>query len=197
MNGRLISNGPESAIALAVSNKANKFFNDLMRSERFGFSKRPLEIGDILMISQNWSRPSNKLYNGDQVELKEVDWNKIVELEGFTFVPVKIKPLFSDVVIEELVLLDTILSIDGSLNWEKERKLIEGRYAKNVKLRETRNVSDDPYLGALRMMYGYSITCHKAQGGEWDNVYINTLGVKDLRWKYTAVTRGVERVVRF
>jgi hypothetical protein len=30
----------------------------------------------------------------------------------------------------------------------------------------------DPYLNAIRAKYGYAVTCHKAQGGEWDNVFL-------------------------
>lgn len=193
----LLAKGPEDAIALALSNKANKFFNDLVRNHRFGRNSKIIEVGDILLVSRNWNRGERHLYNGDQVELLAVEWSKTITMEKFTFVPVKVKPLFGKEVIEDLVLVETILSVNGSLDWEQEKKLIAKRYLINQVLRETGNLKDDPYLGALRMMHGYSVTCHKAQGGEWNSVYINTLGVKDLRWKYTAVTRGVDRVVRF
>jgi hypothetical protein len=56
---------------------------------------------------------------------------------------------------------------------------------------------EDPYLNALRAVYGYALTCHKAQGGEWDNVFLDIHrslpawekpGV--YQWVYTAVTRA-------
>lgn len=54
----------------------------------------------------------------------------------------------------------------------------------------------DPYFNALRVKYGYAITCHKAQGGEWDTTlvdYYGRTGVSNgqLRWAYTATTRAV------
>ncbi|PSR04179.1 MAG: hypothetical protein BRD49_05970 [Bacteroidetes bacterium SW_10_40_5] len=57
----------------------------------------------------------------------------------------------------------------------------------------------DPYFNALRVKYGYAVTCHKAQGGEWEQVFVNfrgRIGLKDdqLRWAYTAITRGSEKV---
>jgi hypothetical protein len=57
----------------------------------------------------------------------------------------------------------------------------------------------DPYYNALRVKYGYAITCHKSQGGEWDKVFIDYSGRTGLsndalRWCYTATTRGVNRV---
>lgn len=54
----------------------------------------------------------------------------------------------------------------------------------------------DSYYNALRVKYGYAITCHKAQGGEWDKVFVDysgRVGLFDdaLRWCYTATTRAV------
>lgn len=56
----------------------------------------------------------------------------------------------------------------------------------------------DPFYNALRVKYGYAITCHKAQGGEWQTAFIDYFGrtsLKEdpLRWAYTATTRAVER----
>jgi superfamily I DNA/RNA helicase len=54
----------------------------------------------------------------------------------------------------------------------------------------------DPYLNCLKAKYGYAVTCHKAQGGEWDYVYLfldkKMYGMKKpelFRWWYTAITR--------
>jgi exodeoxyribonuclease-5 len=47
--------------------------------------------------------------------------------------------------------------------------------------------------------FGYAITCHKAQGSQWDSVLvIDESGVfreHRHRWLYTAITRAVDRVV--
>ena len=52
----------------------------------------------------------------------------------------------------------------------------------------------DEYVSALRVKYGYAITCHKSQGGEWDTVFVNASGIfvnpLGLRWLYTALTRA-------
>ena len=58
----------------------------------------------------------------------------------------------------------------------------------------------DEFYNALQVKYGYAFTCHKAQGGEWDTVYVdfdkrNGLDDDSLRWKYTAVTRAKKRLV--
>jgi exodeoxyribonuclease-5 len=47
--------------------------------------------------------------------------------------------------------------------------------------------------------YGYAITCHLAQGSEYDNVFIynERMGTNEYykRWLYTAVTRAKEKVI--
>lgn len=56
----------------------------------------------------------------------------------------------------------------------------------------------DPYFNALKLKFGYAITCHKAQGSEWQNVFVkckshqNQLSAEYFRWLYTAMTRSSE-----
>jgi hypothetical protein len=53
----------------------------------------------------------------------------------------------------------------------------------------------DPYFNALRLKFGYAITCHKAQGSEWNHVFVkckshqSQLTADYFRWFYTAITR--------
>lgn len=58
----------------------------------------------------------------------------------------------------------------------------------------------DPYFNALRLKFGYAITCHKAQGSEWNNVFVkckshqNQLTSDYFRWFYTAITRTTQKL---
>ena len=188
--------GLENQVAIGVSHKANKFFNDLVRERIFGNAKKILEKGDLLMVTQNWYRNGLQLYNGDHVELISVDWNIQEQVAGLHFVAVKIKVLFSETetIIEDYALLETILSPGGVLDSRLENELRRQRYTKNKIFRETNMPADDRYVGSLRLTYGHAITCNKAQGGEWKKVFINTLGIPSLKWQYTAVTRAVEQI---
>ena len=52
----------------------------------------------------------------------------------------------------------------------------------------------------IEIIYGYAITCHRAQGSEWNKVLVVEEGFpfkKDehARWLYTAVTRAAEKLV--
>ena len=48
--------------------------------------------------------------------------------------------------------------------------------------------------------YGYAITCHKAQGSQWQNIFILEESFpfqreEHARWLYTAITRAEEKVI--
>ena len=61
-------------------------------------------------------------------------------------------------------------------------------------------VKNDPYFNALQVKYSYAITCHKAQGGQWKNVFVEQPYLPEgpnkeyFRWLYTALTRAKERL---
>jgi exodeoxyribonuclease-5 len=191
--------GLENSITIGVSHKSNQFFNELVRQRIFGRAKKTLEVGDLLMVTQNWYRNGVQLYNGDHVELLMVDWNLQEQVAGLHFVPVKVRLLFADkeTVIEDYTLVDSLIAIGGKIESTKENELRRQRYTKNKIFRESNMPGDDRYVGALRLMYGHAITCNKAQGGEWKKVFINTMGIPSLKWQYTAVTRGINEIEKF
>lgn len=62
-------------------------------------------------------------------------------------------------------------------------------------------VRENPYFNALQVKLGYAVTCHKSQGGQWEDVYVEQVFMPEkkltedyLRWLYTAVTRSSRRV---
>lgn len=65
-----------------------------------------------------------------------------------------------------------------------------------------RAIKTDPYFNALQVKFAYAVTCHKAQGGQWRNVFIDmgfipeeALTTRDFyRWLYTAITRASQQV---
>ncbi len=191
--------GNEFAIAIGVSNKANSFFNDLVREKIFGKARKMLEPGDLLMVVKNWTRNQVNLYNGDHVELMDVDWNIQEVVAGLHFVPIKIKLLFTEnnLEVEDYVMLEPIITPGGRIAPELEITLRAERFRKNKVYANSKNPSDDKYVGALHLVYGHAITCNKAQGGEWEKVFINTLGVPNLKWQYTAVTRAKKGIESF
>ena len=62
-------------------------------------------------------------------------------------------------------------------------------------------IRENEYYNALQLKFAYAVTCHKAQGGQWDAVFIDQgwlpeemLNDEYWRWLYTAITRAQERV---
>ena len=80
--------------------------------------------------------------------------------------------------------------------------LIAADYSDITSITERRKaIRRDPFWGALEVKYGYAVTAHKAQGGQWSCVFVDLTFVGYLpedrnlvRWIYTAITRATKRV---
>ncbi len=189
--------GAESTIAIARSHRQNRIFCDAVREKMFGSNKELLKVSDVMLVTQNWRRNNQILHNGDQVVVEEVNLKEVEKVGGLHFCTAKLRYRNIDGtegVIQDYIVLECLLPDDGKLNNLLENQLRHERIKKNLQYRESGNAEDDKYVGAIRLMYGYSITCNKAQGGEWDKVYINTFGHLELRWAYTAVTRAKQEL---
>ncbi len=96
------------------------------------------------------------------------------------------------------MMLEVLLNETGELPYDAEKKLFAEAMRMNRKFRETKKLTDDPYLSVMRIRYGYALTCHKAQGGEWDKVIIYPLGCQsDARWLYAGVTRARKELISY
>ena len=79
------------------------------------------------------------------------------------------------------------------------RKRHPDLHPKSAEFRRT--IRHDPYFNALQVKYGYAMTCHKAQGGEWNTVIVDfesNAGVRNasfFRWAYTAITRAAKKLI--
>lgn len=69
---------------------------------------------------------------------------------------------------------------------------------KNMKKSEYKEeLETDEYNNAIYINYSYALTGHKAQGGEWDNTFVDlTVGRRKQPpgWMYTAITRASKKV---
>ena len=209
-------NGDKGAI-ITYSNSGAYSYNLTIR-EKLGYSEEILHKEECLMIvHNNMTDIDNPLFNGDNVEVESVD----SEMETFR---INVKKRVNEEVKTEEVKLEfvnaTIISEEGV---RMKRKLLINLLNSNRpalspnenralfillcimhpglknKSEITKIIKNDPYYNALRVKYGYAITCHKAQGSEWGTVYIDytsRCGLFDdaLRWMYTATTRAKERI---
>ena len=105
---------------------------------------------------------------------------------------------------ETVLLLDTLTSETPSLSYEESNKLYQEVMMdfedEKSKYKKFIGVKNNKFFNSLQVKFSYAITCHKSQGGQWDNVFIEQPYLADginkdyLRWLYTAVTRAKKKL---
>jgi ATP-dependent exoDNAse (exonuclease V) alpha subunit len=196
--------GINSVLAIARSNKMVQFINKAMRRDLFGNKDMPLQVGDVLLVTQNnYTVP---LTNGDFVTI--VHLGEFKPKSGLRFQQVTVKAVATDLEHTILLSLDAMSNINGNLTDDQQTHLMidfnKRMDHKKVKFNGEiyrKNMREDKYINCLRATYGYAVTCHKAQGGEWDDVFLflesNMYGMKHpelCKWWYTSITRAKQEL---
>lgn len=215
--------GIQQTIVITHSNRQALEYNQLIRQRRYVDKFYQVQKEDWLMITRN-------NYNGP-VELFNGTFARVVEVGGISYEvsprfiveggkTVQRKLVFRDVLVEVAVingskhqlkttLLDNFLTAeDGRLHPFDQRALyidfkerMRKQGIKPGKATFRKELKNDLYFNALQAKYGYAITCHKSQGGEWENtfvdfkVYIGKLSKGFFRWAYTAITRSSKQLL--
>ena len=70
-----------------------------------------------------------------------------------------------------------------------------------TKAERLKKVREDIFYNAMQVKYAYAVTCHKAQGGQWQHVYVDQGYMTDdmvtpdyIHWLYTAFTRATSKL---
>jgi exodeoxyribonuclease-5 len=143
--------------------------------------------------------------NGES--LKVIRVKKIEEMYGFEFARIIIKFVDYDELpeMEVLVFMESLQVEGPSISRQRMKELffaVEEDYAhERNKAKRYELILKNPYFNALQVKYGYAITCHKSQGGQWEHVYIDqgyvapeAINSEYHRWLYTAITRASEQL---
>lgn len=196
--------GLENTMIISRSNKRSNIYNQGVRN-RILYREEELSAGDMLMITKNnyfWTENTEGidfLANGEIVEVLRVRGEQ--ELYGFRFRDVLVKSIDYDIELEIKILMDTLHSDVAGLTRERSEELfvnVMEDYADiSTRAGKMKKLKIDPYYNAVQVKFAYAVTCHKAQGGEWSNVFLDLgyiseehLGVNFYRWLYTAITRA-------
>ncbi len=200
----------ENNVVICRSNKRANIFNREIR-HRILFLEEEIATGDYLMVVKNnysWlpvESTAGFIANGDIVELMRI--RNIEEMYGFRFADVTIRfidyPEEKDLDVK--IILDTLMSESPALTQPDNNRLFQAVMAdfQDIPSRSERmeKVKSNPYFNALQVKFAYALTCHKTQGGQWDNVFIDQGYLNDKmvnpefsRWLYTAVTRATKRL---
>jgi exodeoxyribonuclease-5 len=210
LNQSFSNRGSEETVIITRSNKRANLFNQEVR-KRILFRDQEINSGDLMMVVKNnyyWIDKTTKpgfIANGDIFEIKRI--NKIEELYGFRFAEVIIRlidyPEEKDLSVK--IFLDTLSIESPSFPHHEIQKLfaeIMKDYDEIPFLRKrTELVKNNPYFNALQVKFAYALKCHKTQGGQWENVFIDqgylpddNLNEEYFRWLYTAFTRATRKL---
>lgn len=196
----------ENTLVVCRSNKAANLYNNQIRA-RLLYREEELTGGDYIMVVKNnyfWLPEDQQtafIANGDMARITRV--RREEERYGFRFAEVQLELVdFPDVgSITCKVLLDTLQIESPNLPYTESKKLYESLvedYAHIASKKERlQAIKQDPYYNALQIKFAYAVTCHKAQGGQWDAVFVDQgylteemIDLDFLRWLYTATTRA-------
>jgi exodeoxyribonuclease-5 len=201
--------GLEGTIIVVNSNKQANRYNQGIRNRIF-FREEEISPGDMVMIVKNNyflveddEEGPGFIANGDIAEVKKI--RKYTERYGFRFAEMELYFPDYDFEIESKVMMDVLHLDTPALPTEKNRELFQNILADYLHIRTRRKqyeaVRNNPWFNALQIKFAYAVTCHKAQGGQWERVFIdqgmfnrNEITIDYLRWFYTALTRSTDRV---
>lgn len=198
------------SVIVCKSNKRANLFNQAIRSRILNIEGE-IATGDKLMIVKNnyyWADGHQQISfiaNGDMAEIQKITHYE--EMYGFRFADVELSfPDYPDAHnLDVKIILDTLNSNSASLSEEENMRLLQAIEADYMDIPNRRErykaMKKNPWFNALQVKFAYALTCHKTQGGQWKNVFVDSsLNLKDdvekedLRWLYTAVTRAQERL---
>ncbi len=202
--------GVEGTVVICRSNKRANLYNQQIRARIRG-QEDELSTGDFLMVVRNnyfWLPEGSKagfIANGDMVEVMRI--YEINELYDYRFarISVRLVDYPDEENLECIVLLDVLTSESPAMTYEQYKKFYDevAKDYTDIPKRAQRNkeIKLNPYFNALQVKFAYAITCHKSQGGQWENVFVeqgyftsDMLSKEYFRWLYTALTRTTKKL---
>ena len=204
------NSGVEGTVVICRSNKRANLYNQQIRARIRGLED-DISTGDFLMVVRNnyfWLPETSKagfIANGDMVEVMRIyEINELYDCR-FARISVRLIDYLDEENLECIVFLDTLTSESPAMTYEEYKKLydeVAKDYADIPKqAQRNKEIKQNPYFNALQVKFAYAITCHKSQGGQWENVFVEQgyftsemLSKEYFRWLYTALTRTTKKL---
>jgi len=215
----------DNGVIISYSNRQCHLNNTAIRSKIFPNNPKVCSGDVIQIINNNYKTYPTDIFNGDFAKIIDVSPSIIpqaapVFIEGkketitinYRKVIIRINKLeFEAMIIDDLlhstqrdltinqmkaIYINFIMRFDDEQKKREESGLTKyKRYGSEF----SEMLINDKFYNAIRCKFGYAITCHKAQGGEWDTVFVDfsgkvSLKKEPLKWCYTAATRGAKQV---
>lgn len=202
--------GRHDSVIICYSNKSANRYNRDIRKSLYG-GDVPLQENDILLITQNNYRLDRM--NGEFVPVLSIGERRQQSAPVYVQIGGKKERIvitlnFIEVTVPNgdgnpmpcMLLEDLLTSDTATISIDENRALYINFCMRNPNLKQgtesfAEALLNDKYYNAIRAKYGYAVTGHKCQGGEWGKVFVDytgRTGLDDdsLRWAYTATTRA-------
>jgi exodeoxyribonuclease-5 len=201
--------GADEVCVICRSNKRAYQYSMQVRARIYDYEEE-LCPGDRLMVVKNnyfWAGKNGSpelIANGEPITVKRVHGTE--ERFGLRFADITASWWngMEERELDAKVMLDVLAVESPALPGPRLRLLnqsvMEASNA-STKSKRFRAMKEDPYANALQVKYGYAVTCHKAQGGQWNTVFVDQgyvteemIDTEYIRWLYTAITRASEQL---
>jgi hypothetical protein len=214
-------------IIIGYKNETCLEINNEIRKRLWGSAELPVQIGEIIILGGNNYRKN--VFNGEFGVVSNISQIPIVRdvliknKPSVTLSWREIELVFPDIETENKtvkgLILENFISGENYLKPEETQALYVDFVKRHPTLKPKSEefkqaIMNDEYFNCLLLKFGYAVTCHKAQGGEWENVFtiwdhenrpgFNCYKDKQLRsgktnvnfyrWAYTAVTRASKKL---
>lgn len=200
---RVAQHGYEDSTLICYTNRQCNTLTHIIRPA-LGFTSPTLQRGELLLVTQNNCLCG--LVNGDMVVVDEVLAQE--HCAGLTFLKVSFHEQLTGRKFSQLLIADVLYANQTNLSSPQQKELFIDFYIrmkkKGLKQKSEmfkKAMRSDPYLNALRAVWGFALTCHKVQGGEWNHVFLDiprsfpkTEKPYVYQWVYTAMTRAREEL---
>ena len=213
--------GLDETLVVTRSNKRANIYNQGIRNMVLDREDQ-LCAGDMLMVVRNnysvaalataspkgagggEAPPFTFLANGDRARVQRA--RNFRELYGFHFADVWLQfPDYDDYEVQTTLIMDSLTTDAPALTREQSeqlyRQVMEDYADIPTKAERLRALRQDTYFNALQVKFAYAVTCHKAQGGQWQHVYVDQGYMTDdmltpdyIHWLYTAFTRATDKL---
>jgi len=200
--------GMDRTLVICRSNKNANLYNQQIRG-RILFRDEEITGGDQIMVVRNnyfWLQEEEEnstgfIANGDIARIKKI--RNFEDMYGFRFADAQLEltDYAENLTINCKIMLDTLYTDAPALPQADQKRFfleVMKDYDHIANKRAKYNeLKTNPYYNALQVKFAYAVTCHKAQGGQWDAVFVDQGYLTEemvnndfLRWFYTACTRA-------
>lgn len=203
--------GRDETILITRSNKDAEEYNKGIRYRSLYYDDEVVPGERLMVVRNNYLyRPldqegkpmSHFLANGEILHV--LNTRREQTLHGFTFREAELEDAHGGFISANII-MDSLFTEAPALTGEQRERLFRSVILDYPECTNKRDLMlklrQDPYLNALQIKYAYAMTCHKAQGGQWKEVYVSfgyltpeMIDISFCRWLYTAMTRASERL---